>query len=35
MIGPTATGTTAITSIGVHTEGVPGRILLGAHLLVR
>lgn len=28
-------GTTSITSIDVHAEGEPGRILLGAHLLVR
>src|SRR5689334_9435544 len=35
MIGPTSTGTTTITSIDVHAEGEAGRILLGAHLLVR
>ena len=35
MAGPTSTGTTTITSIDVHAEGEPGRILLGAHLLVR
>src|SRR3712207_7463809 len=35
MGSPTSTGTTAISSIDVHAEGEPGRILLGAHLLVR
>jgi hypothetical protein len=30
MIGPIASGTTTITSIDVHAEGKPGRILLGA-----
>jgi proline racemase len=35
MIGPTATGTKSITSIDVRAEGESGRILLGAHLLVR
>jgi hypothetical protein len=34
MIRLTATGTKTITSIDVHTEREPGRILLGAHLLV-
>src|ERR687893_299176 len=35
MATPTSTGTTTIPSIDVHAEGEPGRILLGAHLLVR
>src|SRR5919107_1719906 len=36
MVGPTSTGgSTTITSIDVHAEGEAGRILLGAHLLVR
>jgi len=35
MAGPTFTGTKRITSIDAHAEGEPGRILLGAHLLVR
>jgi proline racemase len=35
VVGPTSTGTTTITSIDVHAEGEAGRILLGAHLLVR
>jgi proline racemase len=35
MAGPTSTGTTTITSIDVHAEGEAGRILTGAHLLVR
>jgi proline racemase len=35
MTGPTSTGTTTITSIDVHAEGEAGRVLLGAHLLVR
>src|SRR5512143_421992 len=35
MAGPTSTGTTTITSIDVHAEGEAGRVLLGAHLLVR
>ena len=35
MSGPTSTGTTTISSIDVHAEGEAGRILLGAHLLVR
>jgi hypothetical protein len=34
MIGATATGTKTITSIDVHTEEEPERILLGAHLPV-
>ena len=35
MVGPTFTGTKTIMSIDVHAEGEAGRILLGAHLLVR
>jgi proline racemase len=35
MVRPMSTGTTTITSIDVHAEGEAGRILLGAHLLVR
>ena len=35
MIGPRSAGTQTITSIDVHAEGEAGRILLGAHLLVR
>jgi proline racemase len=35
MVGPTSTGTTTITSIDAHAEGEAGRVLLGAHLLVR
>jgi proline racemase len=35
MSGPTFTGTTMITSVDVHAEGEAGRVLLGAHLLVR
>jgi proline racemase len=35
MVGPASTGTKMITSIDVHAEGEAGRILLGAHLLVR
>nr|WP_239523630.1 proline racemase family protein [Geodermatophilus normandii] len=32
---PARTGALSISSIDVHAEGEPGRILLGAHLLVR
>jgi proline racemase len=35
MVGRTFTGTTTITSIDAHAEGEAGRVLLGAHLLVR
>jgi proline racemase len=35
MVTPSSAGTKAITSIDAHAEGEPGRILLGAHLLVR
>ena len=35
MVMPTFAGTRAVTSIDVHAEGEAGRILLGAHLLVR
>jgi proline racemase len=35
MVGPTSSGTQTINSIDVHAEGEAGRILLGAHLLVR
>jgi proline racemase len=35
MAGPATTGTKTIVSIDAHAEGEPGRILLGAHLLVR
>ena len=35
MAGPASTGTTTIMSIDVHAEGEAGRILPGAHLLVR
>ena len=35
MVQPTFNGTKTITSIDVHAEGEAGRILLGAHLLVR
>ncbi|WP_369135276.1 proline racemase family protein [Modestobacter sp. I12A-02662] len=35
MVTSSSTGTTTISSIDVHAEGEPGRILLGAHLLVR
>jgi proline racemase len=35
MVGPLSSGTQTITSIDVHAEGEAGRILLGAHLLVR
>jgi proline racemase len=35
MVGPTSSGTQTINSIDVHAEGEAGRILLGAHRLVR
>jgi proline racemase len=35
MVTPTFTGSKTITSIDVHAEGETGRVLLGAHLLVR
>src|SRR3712207_2586707 len=35
MATSSSTGRMSITSIDVHAEGEPGRILLGAHLLVR
>ena len=35
MTGPTPAGTTRIMSVDAHDEGEPGRVLLGAHLLVR
>src|SRR5919107_548531 len=35
MVRSTSSGTTTLTSIDVHAEGEAGRILLGAHLLVR
>ena len=34
-MAPSTTGTRTITSIDVHAEGEVGRVLLGAHLLVR
>src|SRR5687767_4427045 len=35
MAGPAPSATRVIMSIDAHAEGEPGRILLGAHLLVR